>query len=91
MGLTFNDYQLIKNSGLFDPIYYLYNYPDVRIADIDPLRHFMKTGWKEGRNPSEAFDTQYYLSSNPDVRAMQIDPLVHYISYGRKEGRQIRR
>ncbi len=47
MGLTFNDYQLIKNSGLFDPIYYLYNYPDVRIADIDPLRHFMKTAGKK--------------------------------------------
>jgi len=91
MGFTFNDRQLIKKSKLFDPVYYLFTYPDVRIADMDPLKHFMKVGWKEGRNPSEAFDTAYYLSANPDVRGMQINPLVHYICYGRREGRQIRR
>ncbi len=91
MGFTLNDRQLIKKSGLFDPVYYLFTYPDVRIADMDPLTHFMKVGWKEGRNPSEAFDTAYYLSANPDVRGMQINPLVHYICYGRREGRQIRR
>lgn len=91
MRFTLNDQQLIRRSGLFDPVYYLFTYPDVRIADVDPLKHFMKVGWKEGRNPSEVFDTVYYLSTNPDVGAMQINPLIHYISYGRREGRQIRR
>lgn len=87
MGFTFNDRQLIKRSGLFDPVYYLFTYPDVRIADIDPLKHFMKFGWKEGRNPSEGFNTQFYLNTYPDVRAEGINPLIHYICFGKREGR----
>jgi len=58
------DYFVIKHSGLFDEKYYLLHNPDVRRADIDPLKHFIKYGWKEGRNPSENFDTSYYLSNN---------------------------
>ena len=80
--------QLIKKSGLFDPVYYLINNPDVRVADTDPLRHFLKFGWREGRNPSDKFDTNYYLESNPDVKQSGKNPLVHYIKYGAKEGRR---
>jgi len=42
------DYFAIKHSGLFDERYYLLHNPDVRRADIDPLKHFVKFGWKEG-------------------------------------------
>jgi hypothetical protein len=90
MGFTFNDRQLIKKSKLFDPVYYLFTYPDVRIADVDPLKHFMKIGWKEGRNPSEKFNTQFYLNTYPDVREEGINPLIHYICNGRREGRLTR-
>ncbi len=81
-------YHLIKKSGLFDPVYYLINNPDVRVADTDPLRHYIKFGWKEGRNPSDKFDTNFYLESNPDVKQSDQNPLVHYIKYGAKEGRR---
>ncbi len=90
MGFTLSDRQLIKKSGLFDPVYYLFNYPDVRIADMDPLRHFMKVGWKEGRNPSDKFNCKKYLERYPDVNSVGINPLLHYICYGQKEGRQPR-
>ena len=80
-------YSIIKKSGLFDQVYYLMNNPDVRAADTDPLRHFVKFGWIEGRNPSEKFDTIFYLESNPDVKRSGENPLVHYIEYGAKEGR----
>lgn len=81
------DYIIIKASGYFDSAYYLLRYPDCRLADIDPLWHFVRYGWREGRNPSSEFDTGYYLEHNPDVKAASINPLVHYIRYGRKEGR----
>lgn len=90
MGFTFSDRQLIRRSGSFDPVYYLFNYPDVRIADVDPLKHFMTIGWKEGRNPSEKFNTQFYLNTYPDVREEGINPLIHYICNGRREGRLTR-
>ena len=79
----------IKRSGLFDPFYYLMKYPDVRRADIDPLMHFVKFGWKEGRNPSDNFEVDYYLATYPDVEASSINPLVHYIRHGRKYLRSI--
>lgn len=85
--MIFVDYWLIRNSGLFDPAYYLLNYPDVRIADTDPLMHFVRRGWQEGRNPSKEFNVNYYLDTNADVRSSGVNPLVHYIRFGKAEGR----
>lgn len=83
------DKRLVNNTNLFDSAYYLSEYPDVRRADMDPLTHFMKTGWKEGRNPSARFNTSYYLESNPDVAVNGVNPLVHFIKFGAKEGRSV--
>jgi GT2 family glycosyltransferase len=88
MGLH-RDYKIIKKSGLFDEEYYLRAYPDVRKADIDPLWHFVKYGWREGRNPSKDFDLNYYLTIYPDVKEAGINPVVHYVKWGKKEGRRI--
>lgn len=79
---------LVKKSNLFDSSYYLYINPDVRRADIDPLNHYLKFGWKEGRNPSNFFDTNFYLQQNQDVKNSGMNPLVHYIRFGRNEGRK---
>lgn len=60
----------------------------MRAADVDPLMHFVKFGWREGRNPSTEFDVSFYLSSYQDVKADGINPLVHYIKFGITEGRK---
>lgn len=80
--------RIIKKSGLFDQAYYLKIYEDVCKSDIDPIMHYIKHGWKEGRNPSEQFDTNFYLETYPDVRNAGLNPLVHFIRYGSKEGRK---
>jgi len=80
-------YLQIKRSGLFDAKYYLETYPDVRSADVDPLMHFIKQGWKEGRNPSSLFDTNYYLKQYDDVSTTKINPLIHYLKFGAFENR----
>ena len=82
-----NTKKLIKRSGLFDERYYLKTYKDVRALDVDPLSHFIKYGWREGRNPSAEFDTTYYLTEYEDVKSLNINPLLHYIKYGQKEGK----
>ena len=84
---TIRDYYIIKNSGLFDSHYYLANYKDVRHADINPLKHYVKYGALEGRNPSEYFSTNYYLSINSDVKKAGINPLRHFICFGQVENR----
>jgi len=69
-------YYLISRSGLFDRKYYLENYPDVRKADIDPLMHYIKHGWKEGRKPAR--DSDFFVSEELHVKAKNenINPLV---------------
>lgn len=85
---TYKDYRLINNSGHFDFDFYLLNYPEVRMADVDPLMHYIKSGWKKGLDPSAAFSTDSYLDRYPDVKASGMNPLVHFIRYGIREGRQ---
>ncbi len=87
MKLQFRMYKKIKKSGLFDSVYYLINNRDVRVADMDPIAHYIRYGWKEGRNPSEKFNTSFYLNSNPDVKESGKNPLLHYIEVGSKQGR----
>lgn len=70
-----------------DRAWYLYRYPDVMKSGMDPALHFMRYGWREGRNPSAFFDVLFYLEHNPDVRASGINPLTHYIFHGSSEGR----
>ena len=83
-------YLLIKNSKLFNPSYYLRQYPDVRKDNIDPLWHFITIGWKEDKNPSPNFNTKQYLDSNPDVKRSGINPLLHYIKHGQHENRRLK-
>jgi len=74
---------------LFDANYYYLNYTDVQKAGTNPLLHFIRYGWREGRNPSKSFDTNFYLSQNSDVRDAGINPLLHYIRCGKREQRAI--
>ena len=83
------NYKIIKESGLFDVDYYLENYPDVKVVGIDPIKHYLMHGWREGRNPNDYFDTFYYLKRYADVSQSSINPLVHYILHGKREDREI--
>jgi GT2 family glycosyltransferase len=40
-----------RNSGQFDEQWYVEQYPDVRLAGVDPARHFLWIGKKLGRQP----------------------------------------
>lgn len=42
----------IKDAGVFDSDWYLNEYPDVRRLGLDPIEHFVRWGWKLGRQPS---------------------------------------
>jgi GT2 family glycosyltransferase len=81
------DIQIIKKSKLFDPVFYLTKYEDIRQADVDPVSHYAQFGWIEGRDPSEYFSTTYYLSNNPDIKEKNVNPLVHFIRSGAREYR----
>ena len=84
-----SDYEILKKSKLFNKKYYCENNKEVKDKNIDPIKHFLEKGWKEGKNPSNLFDVNFYLNNNKDVKEAGINPLIHYIKFGKKENRKI--
>ena len=79
---------LVLNSGLFDPAWYLKKYPDVAAADVDPLEHYVTHGLAELRSPGPKFNALWYSNFYSDVNESSVPPLVHYIEIGAREGRR---
>ncbi len=74
-----------------DGAFYRTTYPDVVDAQSDPVRHYVASGWREGRDPAPWFSTEAYLRANPDVAQAGWNPLCHYLLCGRREGREVER
>jgi hypothetical protein len=81
--------EAIQGSSLFDAEWYLRIYPDVAAAGVDPVQHYIVTGWKEGRDPGPDFNSSGYIKANKDVANSGMNPLLHYIEFGIGEGRSI--
>jgi hypothetical protein len=81
------DLQLLRQSRYFHEAWYLHRYPDVAGRKMDPVKHYLRYGAREGRDPSPAFSTRGYLGRYPDVTASGLNPLVHYLRHGMQEGR----
>ena len=81
------DMRAVAASGLFDRDWYLRRYPDIASAGVNPLRHYLRRGAVEGRDPNPLFDSDWYVSRNPDVAKAGVNPLSHYVRRGALEGR----
>lgn len=79
--------RLLARSPLFDASYYLMQNADVRLANRDPLRHYLLYGEAEGRDPHPLFDVDWYLAQNPEVVASGGSPLIHFVTQGAAERR----
>src|SRR5437773_1511902 len=79
--------EAIRQSGQFDPEFYLRANPDVSKAGIDPLAHYVSSGSAEGRRPNPEFDPAFYRAEYPDVAASSLEPFHHYLTLGRAEKR----
>lgn len=86
---TKTDYMAIKNSRFFDHDYYLNEYFNLNLEGIDPIDHYLKFGFLEGKNPSNSFSTREYYEINPDVKRACMNPLLHYEKFGKHQNRQI--
>lgn len=69
-------------SGIFDRDYYLSAYPDIAAAGVDPLAHYMGTGFLEQRRPNAHFDPVFYVKQLGLDLTERINPLLHYIAVG---------
>lgn len=74
----------IKRSidAFFDAPFYLKRYADVAMAGADPLQHYKKHGWREGRWPTAWFNPKEYHLRFPGAVGKEVDPFVHFINSG---------
>jgi hypothetical protein len=87
---TFINYLRIKESGEFDPRYYLLKYPDIRKSDVDPLMHYTRYGWKEGRYPSAEWETKISSGEYQFDLTSKDNPLLVYIIQSKEVKRSSR-
>lgn len=73
----------ISRSEYFDAEWYLEQNPDVAAAGMDPVVHFVRYGWREGRDPSASFKLRQYVEANPEVRDSGANPLIHFLHSAR--------
>ena len=77
-------YRTIKKSGLFDPCFYRQNDSQMNPLFIDPLIHYVETGWREGRNPNPLFEANWYRQTYQVAEDQ--DPLLYYLNKGWRDG-----
>lgn len=56
---------LLERSGIFDAEWYVRQYQDIAAAGVDPLRHYVEFGAREGREPNATL-SQYRKSSEAE-------------------------
>jgi hypothetical protein len=83
-----DDRAVLRDSGLFQPGWYLAAYPDVADSGVDPLEHFCRNGWREGRKPNPHFETAWYLKTYGTAVGHDVNPLVDYVTVGEVAGRR---
>ena len=85
----------VDYSAVFDPVYYLGHYQDLRNAFGNnyglAFKHFISNGMKEARIAKESFNVVNYRNRYVDLRnafgSNWAAYYTHYISYGIKENR----
>lgn len=76
------DMLLLKRSGLFFQNWYAEQNPEARTTRGGPLRHYLRYGAFEYRDPSPFFDTKYYLLMHEDARRSDMLPPLFYAAHG---------
>lgn len=76
----FVDIEFFARTGrphpLFDAEFYLRKNPDVRVAGVNPLVHYVLHGAAELRKPHPWFDPKYYVAQCPEALP---NPLAHFL------------
>lgn len=63
---------------LFDETFYKRQYGPM-LSWLEPIDHYLESGWKQGFNPREDFDTQQYVALNSFLTNSDINPFYHFI------------
>jgi hypothetical protein len=96
LGTTLAFASISDDDSRFDSAYYLAQNPDISFAGIDPLTHYMGSGWAEGRDPNASVDLAAvnglnYIASYGDLMGAfgpnKAVGYLHFATAGMFEGR----
>lgn len=79
----------VRQSGLFDTDFYCAAHPAVHLSKMEPLAHYLVTGYRHFIEPSAKISTRSYIGRYPDIRRSGTNPLVHWLRFGQSEGRSM--
>ncbi len=82
-----DEYETIRQSGLFDETYYKSQQPDLEPFEGDAIHHYLAVGTYVELNPHRLFHTGYYYRQIPELIAKRINPFFHFLSVGAFEGK----
>ena len=82
---AFREYLFIRRSGEFDARYYLLKYPDIRRSDVNPLMHYVRHGWKEGRYPCADWESIVSSGNFQPELDSKANPFLDYIRHSKGE------
>ncbi|HWJ74441.1 MAG TPA: glycosyltransferase [Kaistia sp.] len=80
------DMVLVKQTRLFFANWYAEQNPEAKTTRGGPLRHYLRYGVFEYRDPSPFFDTRYYLLMHEDARRSDMLPILFYARHGAARG-----
>lgn len=80
-----NETVLRRIASRFDEAFYVRACPAVTRLRLEPIRHFILSGWRRGMDPSPLFSTDAYRERYGDVAKRRINPFYHFLVTG--EGR----
>ena len=63
-------------------------YPDIGLKKIDPVDHYIKSGFAENRIPNPFFIPAFYLSYHADLHGYDFPAGTHYLVHGVNEERR---
>ncbi|WP_158589872.1 glycosyltransferase [Gemmobacter lutimaris] len=87
MTRTQADADRITASAFFDAEWYIGQHPDLRRPGaLGPAAHYLRIGWRLGRDPGPEFSTRAYLEAYGDHIPPDVNPLLHFLDEGEAAG-----
>jgi hypothetical protein len=83
------EHDLITAATVFDDFGYMWHNRELHwhfCGHHEGVRHFVRHGWRELRNPSPDFDVWWYWTTYLNPAGEDVNPLVHYLVEGRRRG-----
>lgn len=69
----------IEAADLFDEAYYMAHTPEAQTFKGTALEHYVRLGWRDGKDPSAEFVTKAWIAGHPELKTGDVCPLFDFL------------